>query len=187
MQVSKSQKGFTLIEILVVITIVGLIILTALYTLGRSSQQVRLQMGVEQVASNLRFDQTQVKSGHLAASGTVCRGYTFTSGSGGSSYDPVSTQYIAGECHIAGISSSPSLFYSTGVELSQIDSDNGVEPELTILFEPPHGEVLFVDASDNELNVSSVDLTFIYTLADYPFDRELSVNRAGQITYDITE
>ena len=185
MQVSKSKKGFTLIEIIVVITIVGFIILTAFYTLGRASQQVRLQMSVEQVASNLRFDQTQVKSGHLSGTDMVCRGYTFTAGN---SYEPVSAEYIASVGCSSTLLASPDLFYATGVEVNQIVPEGSASAvaQATILFEPPNGTVHFLDVSENEINVSSVDLTFVYTLDDYPFTRLLSVNRAGQITYDIS-
>lgn len=176
-------KAFTLIELLVVITIVGLIMLTAFYTLGRSAQQVKLQMTVEQVASNLRFEQTQVKTGVAPEVGVqpLCRGYAFSVGEG--AYTPVLGGYNSIDCDDV-LPAEQSLFFAAGVEVSSItDSNEGSLTELMILFEPPLGTVQFLDESGAPLGIASVDLTFAYTLSDYPVDGILTVNRSGQINF----
>lgn len=176
-------KAFTLIELLVVITIVGLIMLTAFYTLGRSSQQVKLQMSVEQVASNLRFEQTEVKTGFApeVGSNSLCRGYTFLSGAG--SYTPVSNGYGDEGC-VGDLASEQSLFFAAGVEVESIvPEDMSPINELTILFAPPSGRVQFLDNGSQPVNAPSVDLTFAYTLSDYPVDGILTVNRSGLLNY----
>ncbi len=174
MQLKNLKRGFTLIELLVVITIVGLIILTAFYTLGKSSQQVRLQMTAEQVASNLRFAQTEVKSGYL--SGTMCRGYTFAEES---SYTPVEAAFIGGQCDADNLTSSNVLFYDAGVDLIA----NTAGGEVTVMFEPPAGAVQFFDFNGDSLNEPEIELTFAYTLDDYPVDKYLTINKSGQISY----
>lgn len=190
MKSPNSKKGFTLIELLVVITIFGLIMLTAFYTLGRASQQVKLQMSVEQVASNLRFDQTQVKSGFLSPNGDqICRGYTFEEG--GDSYLPVWTNYVAsslssssGDCMWSTLTTSQSLSHASGVELqSVVPLDLSAIPVLTVLFQPPSGVVQFFDGNGNNLEFGSVDLTFAYTLSDYPVDGILTINKSGQLNF----
>lgn len=177
-------KAFTLIELLVVITIVGLIMLTAFYTLGRSSQQVKLQMSVEQVASNLRFEQTEVKTGFAPEVGSnpICRGYTFLSGAG--SYTPVSNGYGDEGC-VGDLASEQSLFFASGVEVLSIFPEGAASSisELTILFAPPSGTVQFLDNGSQPVNAASVDLTFSYTLSDYPVDGILTVNRSGLLNY----
>lgn len=177
-------KAFTLIELLVVITIVGLIMLTAFYTLGRSSQQVKLQMSVEQVASNLRFEQTEVKTGFAPEVGSnpICRGYTFLNGKG--SYTPVSNGYGGGSC-TGGLASEQSLFFASGVEVLSIFPEGAASSisELTILFAPPSGRVQFLDNGSQPVNAPSVDLIFAYTLSDYPVDGILTVNRSGLLNY----
>lgn len=179
----RSPLGFTLIELLVVITIVGLIMMTAFYTLGRSSQQVKLQMTVEQVASNLRFEQTRVKSGVVpeVESNSICRGYTFLNGKG--FYTPVSEVYGDESC-VGSLAPEQSLFFASGVEVESIvPEDMSPINELTILFAPPSGTVLFFDGSGQPIDAPSVDLTFSYTLSDYPVDGILTVNRSGLLNY----
>lgn len=174
--------AFTLIELLVVITIVGLIMLTAFYTLGRSSQQVKLQMSVEQAASNLRFEQTQVKSG-VFDSQPVCRGYTFANGG---SYTPVYSDYLGAALGCSStLVSSQQFFHAGGVNLESIVPEGAASSisSVTILFEPPTGLVQLLDNSLNDLPNPSVDLTFSYTSADYPVDGILTVNKSGQINY----
>ncbi|MDP4007955.1 MAG: type II secretion system protein [Candidatus Peregrinibacteria bacterium] len=186
MKSPNSKKGFTLIELLVVITIFGLIMLTAFYTLGRASQQVKLQMSVEQVASNLRFDQTEVKSGFLSPNGNqICRGYTFEENK--NSYVPVWSNYAAGQCSNT-LNVSSALSHASGVELQSIVPLNSLPIHvLTVLFQPPTGSVQFFDGSGvslgNNLGFGSVDLTFAYTLSDYPNDGILTINKSGQLNF----
>ncbi len=188
---SSQHRGFTLIELLVVITIMGLLILTGLYTFGRSMQQVRLQMSVEQVASALRFAQGQVKSGQMTATGEIiCRGYMFEAG--GEEYWAVIAPVLSnGTCDLgsnpgSGPVTAFSVPYATGVEVATeglvTDGTNGLVAN-TILFEPPMGRVYFVDGNGEVSDATEFSLTFLYALADYPMERVLTVNRSGQITY----
>lgn len=175
------KQGFTLIELLVVIAIFGILVLAALYTWGRSAQQVRLQMSVEQVASQLRFDQNRVKSGQLSPAGSVrCLGASIAPGS---TYNTVEAVF-ASDCGSAVVVNS--LSHSTGVELVGIaDQDGDPVTGVDILFQPPNGAVVFRDALGQDMvTTTSIDFTFSYTLdPSYPVNRVMTVNRSGQITY----
>ncbi|MBT6068981.1 type II secretion system protein [Candidatus Peregrinibacteria bacterium] len=173
------KKAFTLIELLVVLTIFGVIILTALYTLGRSMQQVRLQMTVEQAMSDLRFDQNLVKSGQVVEDGVRCLGGSFSVED--SFYQRVAALYSEGCGEFVGSNESS---YSTGVELTEITSDDGtVYDSVNVIFEPPSGRVVFEDGVENPIVASSLNFNFSYTLDDeYSHVRVMTVSRSGQIT-----
>lgn len=157
------RKAFTLIEMLVVITIIAILAAVAVSSYGIAGQRARLDVGVDSVVSVLKQQQGLSKSGRVVnvgggagtkeAEGYKCYGMYF------SDNDPyvqlVEADYVsvdvtrADYCKIDPNSSPLRVFPELGnLVLTGIEKDNQELNKLVVMFKPPFGNIVLGDLNE---------------------------------------
>ena len=188
-----SQDGFTMIELLVVITIVGILMLAALFSFGKAALHMQLTSSVEKVVADLKFEQNRVKSGEVSTiadeTEVRCRGYVFSLAD---EYTRLEFDYEqASGCDVVSTSyDNPDQSLEQGVEISNVSVYQGTNLEydgvsMQVLFMPPEGEVMFRDPTggNDYSQMTHVELEFVQTNADDLMSKTVTINRSGQVTY----
>lgn len=184
---SHVKRGFTLIELMIVITISGLLILTGILTFGKSLRQIRLEMFAEDIASTLQYAKNNVASGERVENVSYCRGIALdTSDDGAATYASVQMPYIDGACDMDGFESEQFDFPSGVGLISVVDqNENAYDEGVMIVSVPPQGEFEFMNVSGDPLPSSPALLkfTFAYTTDEVFLERVMSVSKSGTISY----
>lgn len=163
----QTRKAFTLVEMLVVITIVGIIAAVAVGNYAASRKQAKLELGVDTLISIFKEQEQKAKSGQLVTfqeagksqSGIACYGVDLRvsdsqsgQGQGGQSVVPV--QYLINPYHAVqgnaadacGATSAQTMNVSSfeDLEIRQVLLDQQEQKELQIFYKPPLGKRDFV-------------------------------------------
>lgn len=149
----KTFKGFTLIEMLIVITIIGVIAFLGISTYGDAQRQAKLEFAADTVVSLIRQQQSLVKSGRIVvnnqesdatdASNKKCYGLLITS----QTVSLVESSYFAIKDNIADVCDVTTLKERPVNDLkdftiSTLERSGEPQEELLILFKPPAGKTL---------------------------------------------
>ncbi len=163
----KTRKAFTLIEMLVVITIVGIIGAVAVGNYAASRKQAKLELGVDTLISIFKEQEQKAKSGRLVTfqeagklqTGIACYGVDLRvsdpqNGQGQGQKPVVPVQYLINPYHAVqgndadacGANSVQTMNISSfeDLEISKILLDQQEPKELQIFYKPPLGKRNFV-------------------------------------------
>lgn len=163
----QKRKAFTLIEMLVVITIVGIIGAVAVGNYAASRKQAKLELGVDTLISIFKEQEQKAKSGQLVTfpeagksqTGIACYGVDLKvsdlqNGQGQGQKPVVPVQYLINPYHAVqgndadacGANSVQTMNISSfeDLEIRQVLLDQQEPKELQIFYKPPLGKRDFV-------------------------------------------
>jgi len=185
---NKSESGFTLVELLVIIFIIGIITAVVVVNFRAGDKRKALQMGVEEVNSLIRDAQSRSLSGQTDKEGNFPEG-------GWGVYLGLNNRYVIlfkddnGDQNYTGPKTYPfgdnkeiATEYVNHVKLrdnlaiDKIFKNKKVLPEVAIVFVPPRPAMYF--AKDNTVTAGEV----IFTMKGIKDRREIFLNCvSGQI------
>lgn len=157
-QSGRSKGGFTLIEMLIVIVIIGLLAMIAVSSFGSARKQARLDIALETIMSMMKEQQGKAKTGRQvvdASSGgqTLCYGLVFQKVAPYVQSITVPYRAIANDntkkadyCDAS--TTQPvlkDLVVSEDVVLHTIQQGSNPVEKLVLLYKPPFGSVLEVN------------------------------------------
>jgi prepilin-type N-terminal cleavage/methylation domain-containing protein len=147
------KKGFTLIEIIIVLGIIGLVAVISVASYGIAKRKVELDIAADSVQSLIAEARDKSKSGYtkgeeLSDTTSLCFGIFAEVGR---NIELFNTPYnkLNKKCEKDNLN-----FIKTGFQNKQIFMKEiyfygePLEKDLTIFFKPPYGEIEFVDTAD---------------------------------------
>lgn len=154
----KVKGGFTLIEVLIVVIIVGLLAVLAVGSFGTARKKARLDVGVDAMVSILKEQRTKAQTGRQITSGdeakTLCYGVIFQKTA--PYFQTVEMPYRAiandgsAKADYCDATTAQPVLVTQGVTSDVLVQDvklgNGSVDKVVVMFKPPHGSVL--EASD---------------------------------------
>ena len=162
---SDNSLGYTLIEILVAITIMVLLFLTGFASYREFSRRQELVSAVRKVQGDLRQAQENAIASKKPASCTVLDGYYFVVIPSGS-YE---IQYVCDGLSVTGVEKSVNL--PSGITIS------GLSPSLT----PQANAILFKTLGQGTNIPAAGTTSFILTQANYAKTATITVTAGGEI------
>jgi prepilin-type N-terminal cleavage/methylation domain-containing protein len=154
----KSCKGFTLIEMLLVITIIGMLAVIAITSFGSMTKSAKLDIAGDLLVSLIKQQQGLAKSGKTeivdGKQGTFCYGVRFEKSSKGGSVSTFKTPYVRLDKN-TGVAEScgkpdqfipftaASDFKIEAISYKAVDKEN-----IELSFKPPLGKPFFTSSSD---------------------------------------
>ncbi len=174
--IKQKIKGFTLIEVLVILSIITIMTISVFSNYGKNNEVFALERSSQKIAQDIRRAQEMATSGLESASSILGYGVYF------STSNPTS-YLIYEEVNDA----SPIMSYETGdITKETINLENGVEilslvdsvsvSNISISFEPPN-PLTYIDGDFS-------DKTAIITLcvaSDHTKTRTITINSAGMV------
>lgn len=139
-----NQKGFTFIELLVVILIISTLAALVLTGYSQGIKKSRLAMGAEEFFSVLQQAQTQVKAGLIEEGSLLCLGAEVNTG--GDNF-LIKTPSEEGNCVLESVIATLKIELPQNVQVLKVNEETGA---ISILFAPPLGEIKILgsDGSD---------------------------------------
>lgn len=158
-------QGFTLVEVIVVITIFCILIASGIYTFGGALISVKSRMSVKQVQAQFETIRDEMRAGKNSG---FCKGYSFQN----DEMVAVSTTFVGGVCEIANIQTSD-VFQVDGAFTKASSGETDYE-NIIILFYPPFAKVSFFQSS--ELEITELSLGFKTSEKEYSLFLESNGN-----------
>lgn len=175
------RRGFTLVEMLVVITIVAILAFLAVSSYGVARKQAQLDIAVDSVISLMREQQGLAKSGRVVPGGDVsggsalgtseseknCYGLRFVGDpeEGGNAISVIEMPYYKLDvstkkvdyCDLSAATDKMSDAWKE-IEVKEITQygDNNQKTELYVVFKPPFGKLVLTDSPSGELKPAVV-------------------------------
>lgn len=175
---SNRRKGFTLIEILIVLVIIGILAAMAVSSFGSARKRARLNIAVDSVASMIKQQQGKAKTGRQTGVSsselqTSCYGMVFQKTA--PYIQTVSVPYVAvppvssnspyaDYCDTQSVSVSPLLTpveVTDDIFIQDIGEPGSSVTSSVVMFKPPFGAVLQADSVSHITPESQPDKTMV--------------------------
>jgi prepilin-type N-terminal cleavage/methylation domain-containing protein len=175
------KRGFTLVEMLVVITIIGMLAFLGVSSYGAAQKQARLELAADNVVSLLKEQQGLAKSGRVGLSGSAkCYGVRLLINN---APKVVEADYFAVQgnkadfCNIDNETERP-LIQELDVVVSNLKQGFIDKDDLTIMFKPPSAKVV-VYSGKNEISIGSeneAQIDFSISILNREGEKKISIH-----------
>ncbi len=177
---SNRKKGFTLIEMLIVLVIIGLLAAMAVSSFGSARKRARLNIAVDSIASMIKQQQGKAKTGRQTADGSSgqssCYGMVFQKTA--PYLQTVMVPYVAVPPVTSNVpyadycdTKTPVLTpveVTDDIMIQDLKKAGANVEKLTVMFKPPFGTVLQADSTEKIAPDSQPDPALIQVFLNQP-------------------
>lgn len=183
------RNAFTLIEMLVVVTIIGMMAMVAIWSFGNARRAAQIDVGIDSLVSVFKEQQSLARSGRVTTVVDDVESVDLCYGIHVSKAEPyvqrVEAPYVAvneqrTEVDFCDMSNSMTreAGFIRGLEVREIEQFQLEQEELVVMYKPPFGRPVFGDLSSVEVQefINSPLILIEIAVPDEDIERSLRYN-----------